>query len=156
MTIPCLDVDMFNIQVTGTFHAKNPDEMSIVRFTKKDRKEVCRLVDAGKSDKDAVREVAESNYDGQISDFKLYTYGSTRFSPVSDTVDTESDEKPKRVRVGFEITEFMSNDIDSLYRSQGYNDRAEFMREAIRKEIEKLKKESSYGSPVWVLKGKED
>lgn len=58
----------------------------------------------------------------------------------------ESDEKPKRVKVSFEITEFMSNDIEKLYRELGYNDRAEFMRDAIREKIDRLKKESSQGS----------
>jgi hypothetical protein len=46
----------------------------------------------------------------------------------------ESDEKPKRIKVGFEITEFMSKDIDRLYKELGYNDRAEFMRDAIRED----------------------
>ena len=58
----------------------------------------------------------------------------------------ESDEKPKRVKVGFEITEFMSSDIDILYKELGYNDRAEFMRDAIREKIDRIKKESGQRS----------
>jgi metal-responsive CopG/Arc/MetJ family transcriptional regulator len=66
----------------------------------------------------------------------------------------ESDEKPKRVKVGFEITEFMSSDIDILYKELGYNDRAEFMRDAIREKIDRIKKESGYDSVKRMTKEK--
>ncbi len=56
-----------------------------------------------------------------------------------------SNEKTELIKVGFKITEIMSKDIEKLYREVGYNNKADFIRQAIRKETERLGKESDQG-----------
>ena len=77
--IPCPDIDMFDIEVEGSFHGKFGYEMDTVRLTKANKKLICKLVDQGMKDDDAVREVAESSYEGAMSTWKLHVYGEARF-----------------------------------------------------------------------------
>ena len=54
-----------------------------------------------------------------------------------------SDEKPKKVKVSFEIPYTLDTQINNIVERMGYTDRAEFIRAAIREKIEKWKKDNS-------------
>ena len=56
-----------------------------------------------------------------------------------------SDEKPSKVKVGFEIPTKLDDQINAIVEKAGYTDRAEFIRAAIREKIEKWNKEHAVG-----------
>ena len=49
--------------------------------------------------------------------------------------------KEGRIKVGFELTVELQEDIVRAAKEQGYNDQAEFMRAAVREKIERWKRE---------------
>ena len=51
-------------------------------------------------------------------------------------------EKPRKVQVGFQMTEPMNSEVNKIVKLSGYQDRAEFVRDAINEKIDRWKKES--------------
>ena len=51
-------------------------------------------------------------------------------------------EKPRKVQVGFQMTESMNSEVNRIVKLSGYQDRAEFIRDAIREKIDRWKKEN--------------
>ena len=51
-------------------------------------------------------------------------------------------EKPRKVQVGFQMTEPMNSEVNKIVKLSGYQDRAEFIRDAIREKIDRWKKEN--------------
>ena len=51
-------------------------------------------------------------------------------------------EKPRKVQVGFQMTEPMNSEVNKIVKLSGYQDRAEFVRDAIREKIDRWKKEN--------------
>ena len=49
--------------------------------------------------------------------------------------------KEGRIKVGFELTVELQEDIIKAAKEEGYNDQAEFMRAAVREKIERWKRE---------------
>ena len=58
-----------------------------------------------------------------------------------------SDDKPRKTKisVGFEIPSTLDEQINIIVKKAGYTDRAEFIRAAIREQIERWKKDHAVG-----------
>ena len=54
----------------------------------------------------------------------------------------DGNEKPKTVKIGLEITVDLDAEINDAFKKYGYQDRAEFVRDAIREKIDRWKKEN--------------
>ncbi len=52
----------------------------------------------------------------------------------------DSNEKQKTVKIGLEITIDLDVQINETFKKYGYKDRAEFIRNAIRRELERVEK----------------
>jgi metal-responsive CopG/Arc/MetJ family transcriptional regulator len=52
----------------------------------------------------------------------------------------DSNEKQKTVKIGLEITIDLDVQINEAFKKYGYKDRAEFIRNAIRRELERVEK----------------
>lgn len=86
------DIDIFDIEVEGSFQDKYGYKMDSVRLTKKDKKSIYKLVAAGRNDEDAVREVVESVYHGKMHSWRFHGYGMERF-PKHEPITIQPSEK---------------------------------------------------------------
>jgi metal-responsive CopG/Arc/MetJ family transcriptional regulator len=51
-------------------------------------------------------------------------------------------DEPQKIKIGLEITQHLNNELDQVWKKAGYNNRADFIRQAIIEKIEKWKKEN--------------